>query len=239
MTHTDNDHGGAIVHSLLGQKPAIPGEQYVSRSDHPGLGRSCIKVLGPSGAILLWVVLPRYFGTNSPPYKGQSAGFWGRARSAGIRQGEARIVERCNAEAGGTRFSGGAQCRAVLPPEGVDGCCNGHGPRTRCPAGGCHGSPVHFDQAFELLTSEWVRRTFDLEREPAAVRDRYGWNEYGQSFLMGATAGGGGGAIRERVLDVLRQAGVPVQFVGQSRFGVGCVRTTSQLTGREQLAVRN
>src|SRR5205807_100214 len=39
-------------------------------------------------------------------------------------------------------------------------------------------------RAFGLLTSDATRRAFDLGREPAAVRDRYGRHKYGQSLLL-------------------------------------------------------
>ena len=40
-------------------------------------------------------------------------------------------------------------------------------------------------RAFELLSSGKVREAFDLDREPAAVRDRYGRNIHGQCVLLG------------------------------------------------------
>ena len=39
-------------------------------------------------------------------------------------------------------------------------------------------------QAFDLLRAGKARRAFDLEREPAALRDRYGRNRFGQSVLL-------------------------------------------------------
>jgi hypothetical protein len=39
-------------------------------------------------------------------------------------------------------------------------------------------------QAFALLRAGKARRAFDLEREPAALRDRYGRNRWGQSVLL-------------------------------------------------------
>jgi hypothetical protein len=38
--------------------------------------------------------------------------------------------------------------------------------------------------AFQLLTSEAARRAFDLDKEPAAVRDRYGRDTFGASVLL-------------------------------------------------------
>ncbi len=42
----------------------------------------------------------------------------------------------------------------------------------------------HTRQAFHLLTSPKARQAFDLTREPAAVRERYGWHRYGQRALL-------------------------------------------------------
>lgn len=39
-------------------------------------------------------------------------------------------------------------------------------------------------RAVGMLTSPEVRSAFDLSREPAAVRERYGWSAYGQRGLM-------------------------------------------------------
>ncbi len=39
-------------------------------------------------------------------------------------------------------------------------------------------------QAFDLLRSDRSRRAFDLDREPEAVRDRYGRSQFGQSVLL-------------------------------------------------------
>lgn len=41
------------------------------------------------------------------------------------------------------------------------------------------------DRALALVTSEKMRSAFDIRREPAALRDRYGRHLFGQSALMG------------------------------------------------------
>ena len=41
-----------------------------------------------------------------------------------------------------------------------------------------------YEQAFRMLSSPVARRAFDLDREPPAIRDRYGRNEYGESMLL-------------------------------------------------------
>jgi hypothetical protein len=39
-------------------------------------------------------------------------------------------------------------------------------------------------QAFRMVTSSAAKRAFRLDLEPPSVRDRYGQNEYGESFLL-------------------------------------------------------
>src|SRR5262249_36100653 len=40
------------------------------------------------------------------------------------------------------------------------------------------------EQALKMVTAPQVRRAFDLNQEPPRLRDRYGRNEYGESFLL-------------------------------------------------------
>jgi hypothetical protein len=46
------------------------------------------------------------------------------------------------------------------------------------------GYQTYSQQAFDLLRSPKARRAFDLDREPPAVRDRYGRCRFGQSVLL-------------------------------------------------------
>ncbi len=42
----------------------------------------------------------------------------------------------------------------------------------------------HYQRAFGMMTSRDVTKAFDISREPAAVRDRYGRHTFGQSTLL-------------------------------------------------------
>ncbi|MCA9066963.1 MAG: DUF1501 domain-containing protein, partial [Planctomycetaceae bacterium] len=42
----------------------------------------------------------------------------------------------------------------------------------------------NYQSAFQLLTSPQVRDAFDIQSEPAALRDQYGRHEFGQSALL-------------------------------------------------------
>ncbi|MBY0588077.1 DUF1501 domain-containing protein [bacterium] len=43
---------------------------------------------------------------------------------------------------------------------------------------------AHYERAYNLLTSRDALRSFRLEDEPAAIRDRYGMNPHGQAVLL-------------------------------------------------------
>ncbi len=180
LTHTDNGHEGGIVRTLLGQLPPTVGQFHVARHDHPGLGGILKKTLGEQGPLPAWVVLPRFFGTSSPAYKGQSGGFLGagydplafdKATQGSLSEAPLRVGSlELPADVNDERLSARRSLHQTLsrPIEGA--------------------SLVRvdevFQQAYGLLTSPETRRTFDLEPEPPHVRDRYGRNEYGQSLLM-------------------------------------------------------
>src|SRR5262249_19045519 len=53
-------------------------------------------------------------------------------------------------------------------------------------------------QALALLSRPQVRAAFDLEREPAPVRERYGGNRHGQSVPVARRRVGAGGRVGPR-----------------------------------------
>jgi hypothetical protein len=42
----------------------------------------------------------------------------------------------------------------------------------------------YYDKAFQLITAPAARQAFELSRETDRVRDRYGWNPFGQGLLL-------------------------------------------------------
>jgi uncharacterized protein (DUF1501 family) len=76
-------------------------------------------------------------------------------------------------ELAGRRFE---ERRALL------GRLDDHAPNVAAPAAGDF--EANQARAFDLVSSPAVRRAFDLSREPAAVRERYGRHSWGQSHLL-------------------------------------------------------
>lgn len=180
MTHNNNDHNGAIAHTVMGELPRIVTDVYASRRDHPGLGGILHKLLGDQGDLPAWVVLPRPFTTSSPNYKGQSGGFLGPAydplmfnkerkgslTEAPLSLDSVQLLQDVSA----TRLTSRRQLRQTIGRDLPDSATQRY--------------DGFYEKSFQLLTGAAASDAFNLEHESAKVRDRYGRNEYGQSFLM-------------------------------------------------------
>jgi hypothetical protein len=59
-----------------------------------------------------------------------------------------------------------------------------NGPASRIPSLAAGDFDINHERGFSLVTSEQVQRAFDLSREPASLRDRYGRHSWGQSHLL-------------------------------------------------------
>src|SRR5262249_8536548 len=150
------------------------GDYYTARQDHPGVGAILHRLHGFRGPLPPWVILPRPFTTYSPPYKGQSAGFLGTAFDP-VVMNEPKInslaakdlpldaialptdVTRARLDARRLLLAG----TGAASPTGRQELS---GPRLE----------DAYQKAFALLATDDCRRAFDLRREPAVVRDRYG-----------------------------------------------------------------
>ena len=55
-----------------------------------------------------------------------------------------------------------------------------------------------YQRAYSLISSQKAREAFNIDAEPAKIRDEYGRNPAGQRMLDGPPAGGGGRAVRDR-----------------------------------------
>ncbi|WP_397569784.1 DUF1501 domain-containing protein [Schlesneria sp. T3-172] len=180
MTHTDNDHVGAIVHSLLGQLPAGPGQFYIDRKDHPGLGAIVQSQRPQNSPLPPWIVLPRYFTTGSPAYKGQSAGFLGSPYDPLVFNKETKAsLSDSPLTLGDLELSAGITRERLMARHDLSRSLG-----QKLTAGNTARAGEMFEQAFGMLVTPAVRRALQLDDESTQTRERYGRNEYGQSLLM-------------------------------------------------------
>jgi len=184
MMHNSTSHDTGIKYTLLGDSTA-PGPAYPPlRSDHPGMGGILKSLLGDDGRLPAWVMLPRPFTTGTRFYRGQTGGFLGPSFDP-----FALDEEKKDSLADKT-----FQIKSLKTPDAVDSSrfdnrrsllnsIDGHAESLIASADSDQ-VRRQYEKAFDLVSSPNVRGAFDLDLEDAKLRDRYGRNEYGQSFLL-------------------------------------------------------
>jgi len=181
MSHSSNDHEVSIYRALTGQQDpgvAVPNH-FRRRSQFPNVGAG-VTHFSPPGRMPASITVPGPVSYSGISFAGTYSGFLGprndpvelsvppkpdlRPASA-FGPGPAMPAERMSARRGLLQNIE-AQDRllqAGAPVRGFD--------RSR-------------ERAFTLLSSSAAKDALDLERENARLRDRYGRNVYGDSFLL-------------------------------------------------------
>jgi hypothetical protein len=175
-------HASGNYEMLTGMEhPAGKGNEAIKaeRSDFPYFGSVVKRLRRPKPGVPTTVVYPQRF-FNVPFYPGQDAGWLGTHWDP--------VYLSCDPAAAHFQIEDLAP-RVDLPVGRLTGRCSllqridEHFDRLqRGPA------PVQLAQqaaqAFDLLSGRKVGAVFDLDREPQAVRDRYGRHAFGQGCLL-------------------------------------------------------
>lgn len=185
MSSGDNAHSSSGYYMLTGQPHAPMNSENANPgfpNDYPNWGSVVRKMLPARSALPGAVRLPhRIFNTDGSVWPGQDAGFLGRTAEPWLM----------NCAPGDTNFkvqefslTAEVNDRRLLDRQSLLGQVN-----AQFDATAKNGLPVNYgryaQQAFDLLGSTGSRQAFDLNRESASVRDRYGRNQFGQSVLLG------------------------------------------------------
>ena len=181
LTHNSNIHEPSVYHMLTGkQNPSLVVPRNVRRrSDFPFLG-SVVSAFTPPGEMPAAVTVPRPIGHDGVTYAGTYAGFLGPRHDP---------MEPKAAPNPGQQAAHPLALAADLSParvvarRGLLNVLEGHERRLQ-KAQAAEALGGFQEQALRMLTSGAAKRAFDLELEPPAMRDRYGRNEYGESFLL-------------------------------------------------------
>jgi hypothetical protein len=180
LSHGSNNHEPSVYHMLTGrQNPSlvVPRNQR-TRGDFPNFG-SVVASFQPPGAMPAHVTVPRPIGHDGVTYAGTYAGFLGprfdplEKVSAPNARDAAAHPTTLPPDLGETRLQMRRGLLKLL--EDQDRVTQTRGTREL---------DEFRDLALRMVTAPQVRRAFDLEREPPRLRDRYGRNEYGESFLL-------------------------------------------------------
>lgn len=180
----DNAHSSSGYYMLTG-RPHLPMNTENANpgppNDWPFMGAVVQRLRPGRGALPASVRLPnRIFNTDGSVWPGQDAGFLGRSTDPWLLR-----CEPASPQFHVPEFS----LSADIPSARLDdrlallGRIN-----ASCAAVDRNGTLDRYDrqtqQAFDLLRSAQAGSAFDLQREPAAVRDRYGRSQFGQSVLL-------------------------------------------------------
>ena len=181
MAHEDLDHGSAVYLALTGRYHArLSSNPPPSSSDIPTLGSVLSRI--PIGQRFPYQAIH----VNGPvlvpfePSPGQYGGVLGTAHNplviGDVTQGPLAIPGLTT----NTRLSDGRMASRMGLKQQLD--------KSRLqllanPA--VQENEKFYNQAISLLSSRSVRNAFDLGREPARIRDRYGRHRPGQACLLG------------------------------------------------------
>jgi hypothetical protein len=189
VSHDSDIHEASCYHMLTGkQNPtlAMP-RNFRRRTDFPNVA-SVVSHFSPPGDLPASVTIPRPLGHDGVIYAGTYAGFLGPRHDPMEPRADAGL-DPFNRSGIGRQPSH----PMALPPDvdttrviarrGLLHLIEAQDRRMQQsqPAEALGG---FYEQAFRMVSSPAAKRAFDLDRESPALRDRYGRNEYGESFLL-------------------------------------------------------
>jgi hypothetical protein len=183
MSTGDNAHSSSGYYMMTGVPHAPLNAENVNPgapNDWPTLGALVRRLRGDRGGMPAAVRLPMHiFNTDSSVWPGQDAGFLGRASDPWLFRCDPASPEFTLSEfmlTADVPLGRLARRRDLLQRLDRALAANADGPPRRMER--------YTAEAFELLGSPKARAAFDLNREPEAIRHRYGRHHFGQSCLL-------------------------------------------------------
>jgi hypothetical protein len=180
LAHGDSAHGSAGHTMMTGRAPIRLGEVPPTADDYPHYGAVLSKLRPSAHAIAPFVALPWSITTSTNIVPGQNGGFLGRAMDPfrlELPEDQAlQFAPPLTVLPSGVddrRFHERRALREQLASQGL---------LKQNSTAGEMGQL--YDRAFRFIASRNAADTFKLEREPLAVRERYGMHVFGQSLLL-------------------------------------------------------
>lgn len=190
LTHDSNTHEPSVYRMLTGKYDmpfTVPRNQR-QRNQFPFVGSVVSNFSRPSD-LPACVTIPRPIGHDGVTYAGTHAGFLGprcdpmEFKEAPNQGAQATHPTALAADMDTTRLL--ARRGLLNSIEDQERSLQTATPLTSPGARGLqNGLDSFFEQAFRMLSSPAAKNAFNLNLEPASIRDRYGRNEYGESMLL-------------------------------------------------------
>ena len=175
ICHKDPNHGGGNHYMMTGAPTPVPVNCGSSVSFHPSFGSMVSNLRGISDGLPAYATLPRKSRSAGPHFLGgQHAPFVidGDPNQKGYRVRDVVLPKSISEGRGNTRFKLRESLDRML----------------RITDAAAADPSVDFDsfyqQGIDLISSPEAQAAFDVEMEPAEVRDRYGRNDFGQRLLL-------------------------------------------------------
>ena len=181
LAHKDNNHTAATHHIITGSKqPGVRFDKPLSRDDWPVYGSGLSFLRPRHDGVPTGVTLPTFLADGPLVWPGQHAGF------LGPKHDPWQIRSDPN--------SWGFKIDNVAPLTGLEidqlndrlALLDGVNRQQRTLAESAEGKRLTEQQqkAMSILTSGKVAKAFEIGKEPAATRDKYGRHMFGQSLLL-------------------------------------------------------
>ncbi|OWK47180.1 DUF1501 domain-containing protein [Fimbriiglobus ruber] len=175
IRHDQGNHGAGNHYLMTGAPPRIPVGCGAFVSFHPSLGSVVAAEKGAPAGLPAYFSMPDMSRSGGPNFLGakyapfvvgdnpNSAGF--RVRDVALPRGlsAARFQGRSDLRGEVDRFQRILDKTAGDPAVAMD---------------------EHYQQAHELMQSKEAQAAFEIDKEPARVRDAYGRNPFGQRALL-------------------------------------------------------
>jgi uncharacterized protein (DUF1501 family) len=173
-------HTATAVHDT-GHQMMQTGRLFSGGIEHPHAGCVLTYLKGARGEMPGHVLLPRPIGrTGGNLPHGQTAGYLGKPYDPFVLNADPSVPD--------------FKVPDLLPPDYISAVRADRRQRMRAAVEGALGAfenqpqarqlDDNFHLAYRLMSSARAREAFDLHREPAAARDRYGRTRFGQSCLL-------------------------------------------------------
>lgn len=180
LTHGDTAHGSAGHAMMTGRAPRVKGEVPPNADDFPHYGAVLTKLRPAPHAVAPFVSLPWAVSTSTNIVPGQNGGFLGRVMDpfrlemASEQNFEYRLPQSAPpADVNAQRFQERRSLREQLESQSLLSKNNTANEMSEL-----------YQRAFRFIGSQEASKAFQLDREPARLRERYGLNVFGQSLLL-------------------------------------------------------
>jgi hypothetical protein len=174
-SHNDNGHSTGYHYVMTGYKADFPDGvgKIPANTLYPALGSILARELGPRSPVPVYVNLPNPMNSGGPGFYGPEYGPFVIENDPVQPDFEVKDVRLTR----GVNTSRLDRRRKAL--SGLEGS------EKRTIAGGRAGAMAkYYEKAYDLMTSPAAFKAFDINSEPAKLRERYGYTSLGQCALL-------------------------------------------------------